>query len=152
MDHQTPHLHSVIDSTPSRSRNPITFLPEKYKPRDSTDLFGSDSDRILGMLGIWLATPRRPTRSWLQQRSLQLRSGPILKVGAETDRTNFIEMLDLHPIHPAGGMCPERFERESNIPGEDLGNGEYRASAQGLTKSWRRRRTSAHVQAGIDSC
>ena len=55
-------------------------------------------------------------------------------------------------MRPAGGMCPERFEWESNIPGEDLGNGEYRASAQGLTKSWRQRRTSAHVQAGIDSC
>ena len=37
---------TVIDSTPSRPRNPITFLPKKYKPRDSAVLFESDDDRI----------------------------------------------------------------------------------------------------------
>lgn len=42
---------TVIDSTPSRPRNPITFLPKKYKPRDSAVLFESDDDRIPGMPG-----------------------------------------------------------------------------------------------------
>ena len=42
---------TVIDSTPSRPRNPITFLPKKYKPRDSAVLFESDDDRIPSMPG-----------------------------------------------------------------------------------------------------
>ena len=42
---------TVIDSTPSRPRNPITFLPKKYKPRDSAVLFESDDDRIPNMPG-----------------------------------------------------------------------------------------------------
>lgn len=42
---------TVIDSTPSRPRNPITFLPKKYKPRDSAILFESDDDRIPSMPG-----------------------------------------------------------------------------------------------------
>lgn len=42
---------TVVDSTPSRPRNPITFLPKKYKPRDSAVLFESDDDRIPSMPG-----------------------------------------------------------------------------------------------------
>ena len=42
---------TIIDSTPSRPRNPITFLPKKYKPRDSAVLFESDDDRIPSMPG-----------------------------------------------------------------------------------------------------
>lgn len=42
---------TLIDSTPSRPRNPITFLPKKYKPRDSAILFESDDDRIPSMPG-----------------------------------------------------------------------------------------------------
>lgn len=42
---------TVIDSTPTRPRNPVTFLPKKYKPRDSAVLFESDDDRIPNMPG-----------------------------------------------------------------------------------------------------
>ena len=42
---------TVTDSTPSRPRNPITFLPKKYKPRDSAVLFESDDDRNPSMPG-----------------------------------------------------------------------------------------------------
>ena len=42
---------TVIDSTPSRPRHPITFLPKKYKPRDSAVLLESDDDRIPNMPG-----------------------------------------------------------------------------------------------------
>ena len=42
---------TVTDSTPLRPRNPITFLPKKYKPRDSAVLFESDDDRIPSMPG-----------------------------------------------------------------------------------------------------
>lgn len=42
---------TVIDSTPSRPRNTTTFLPKKYKPRDSAVLFESDDDRIPSMPG-----------------------------------------------------------------------------------------------------
>lgn len=44
-------VFAVIDSTPPRPRNPITFLPKKYKPRDSAVLFESDDDRIQSMPG-----------------------------------------------------------------------------------------------------
>ena len=43
-------VFTVIDSTPSRPRNPITSLP-KYKPRDSTVSFESDDDRIPNVPG-----------------------------------------------------------------------------------------------------
>ena len=42
---------TIIESPPSRPRNPTNFLPKKYKPRDSAVLLESDDDRIPSMPG-----------------------------------------------------------------------------------------------------
>lgn len=82
---------TVIDSTPSRPRNPITYLPKKYKPRDSAVLFESDDDRIPNMPGAssslstinsgdGLVTPVSPSQAsgWLS------RDGPFV-AGLDSD-------------------------------------------------------------------
>jgi mitosis inhibitor protein kinase SWE1 len=82
---------TVIDSTPLRPRNPITFLPKKYKPRDSAVLFESDDDRISSMPGAssslstinsgdGLVTPVYPS----QASGWPFRDGPLV-AGLDND-------------------------------------------------------------------
>jgi hypothetical protein len=100
-DHQIPHLPSVIDSTPSHLLNPITFLPKKYKPQDSTVLFESDNDQIPNMPGAssslssinsgnGLITPVYPSLAsgWLS------RDNPLI---AGLDNNLFSRDPDAHP-------------------------------------------------------
>ena len=91
---------TVIDSTPLRPRNPITFLPKKYKPRDSAVLFESDDDRIPSMPGAssslstinsgdGLVTPVYPS----QTSGWPSRDGPLV---AGLDNDFFARDLDTH--------------------------------------------------------